>query len=623
MAGMCKSMHGEHLIRAGETLTDINEQNPIAANGSGTTTDGVCLFSEDGQHLVRCVSPVERYEVPETCRFIDPSAFAYNTTLTSIHFPDGLEEIGDSAFVSSKLESVEIPASVKRIGNRAFGNCKALRAICLTEGLVHIGDNAFEGVRSLARLDIPASVSHIGKGLRRVFARRDNDGSRITIDPVNRHYFLDDRGVLYHRGEEGMVLLEALADIIGAYDIHEGTVDVQPDSFVCNTALVSVVVPEGVKSIGARAFQDCTHLETVVLPGSLELIGDSAFCRCLNLAHADWPEGLRSVGSHAFEHTSLERVRIPASLEHLGLLALILDGYLPNDPADGTKASCYGIPEGYSYDSPATTGYWMLENLQSPFDAPRKMAVMMVHRMSEDGQVPFTVAEGNDRFSIQNDFLCEKTDGGFTRAVLYVGCERVITVPRSVSRVCAQALSQALDVRELRLHTGIESFGADALKLSRALEVVRVDRGDEPALCVYPATGSMGVIAQNFGFAGGHLDLPSLVRACDSSLAHMENGFERLWRIVARLDNGQMLSDENRKTFEQAVEEGLEELVRGYARRDDTEGFDVLFRLNFIGPSNIVQVIETTHEMGNAATTHYLLERKRQLGLGRVLDLDL
>ena len=45
--------------------------------------------------------------------------------------------------------------------------------------------------------------------------------------------------------------------------------------------------------------------------------------------------------------------------------------------------------------------------------------------------------------------------------------------------------------------------------------------------------------------------------------------------------------------------------------------------MNFIGSSNIVQVIEMAHEMGNAATTHYLLERKRQLGLGRVLDLDL
>jgi hypothetical protein len=49
------------------------------------------------------------------------------TALNFIELPDGLEIIGESAFVSChNLKKIEIPASVIDIKNQAFADCKAL-----------------------------------------------------------------------------------------------------------------------------------------------------------------------------------------------------------------------------------------------------------------------------------------------------------------------------------------------------------------------------------------------------------------------------------------------------------------------------------------------------------------
>jgi hypothetical protein len=43
------------------------------------------------------------------------------------------------------------------------------------------------------------------------------------------------------------------------------------------TSLTSIVLPEGVTSVGAQAFYDCTAVETLSLPASLIEIGKWAF----------------------------------------------------------------------------------------------------------------------------------------------------------------------------------------------------------------------------------------------------------------------------------------------------------------------------------------------------------
>lgn len=83
--------------------------------------------------------------------------------------------------------------------------------------------------------------------------------------------------------------------------------------------LKSIVLPEGLESIGERAFAQCTSLESIVLPKGLESIGEQAFLTCTSLAEVEFPEVLDTLGISAFRNcTSLTEVELPEGLEIIG-----------------------------------------------------------------------------------------------------------------------------------------------------------------------------------------------------------------------------------------------------------------------------------------------------------------
>ena len=64
--------------------------------------------------------------------------------------------------------------------------------------------------------------------------------------------------------------------------------------------LESVIIPDGILSIGSRAFASCKNLASVRLPDTLTSIGSGAFEACSNLSHINFPNSLSSIGSTAF-----------------------------------------------------------------------------------------------------------------------------------------------------------------------------------------------------------------------------------------------------------------------------------------------------------------------------------
>lgn len=58
-----------------------------------------------------------------------------------------------------------------------------------------------------------------------------------------------------------------------------------------------VAIPEGVTSIGRRAFQYNTSLTRISLPESLSSIEDEAFYDCRNLTSITIPDSVTSIGS--------------------------------------------------------------------------------------------------------------------------------------------------------------------------------------------------------------------------------------------------------------------------------------------------------------------------------------
>lgn len=82
-----------------------------------------------------------------------------------------------------------------------------------------------------------------------------------------------------------------------------------PDNFsACfqrtNSQLETVIIPNGYKSIGKKAFNNTT-IKHITLPNSLESIGEEAFVECHNLKTIVFPANLKTIADKAFNNTKL------------------------------------------------------------------------------------------------------------------------------------------------------------------------------------------------------------------------------------------------------------------------------------------------------------------------------
>lgn len=79
-----------------------------------------------------------------------------------------------------------------------------------------------------------------------------------------------------------------------------------------------VVIPEGVTSIGERAFSLC-GIKEVTIPGSVESIGNSAFLKCSRLTDVKIENGVKIIGNSAFQNCiELRELTLPESVTSIG-----------------------------------------------------------------------------------------------------------------------------------------------------------------------------------------------------------------------------------------------------------------------------------------------------------------
>ena len=79
-----------------------------------------------------------------------------------------------------------------------------------------------------------------------------------------------------------------------------------PDTFAGGQKkLTHVTLPEGVESIGERAFTECESLQAIELPSTLKNLSDNAFSKCTSLSSVKLPEGIESVGGGCFAYTAI------------------------------------------------------------------------------------------------------------------------------------------------------------------------------------------------------------------------------------------------------------------------------------------------------------------------------
>lgn len=114
----------------------------------------------------------------------------------------------------------------------------------------------------------------------------------------------------------------------------------------CRPNATSVIIPNGITSIGDWAFSRCIGLTSIDIPSSVTSIGKSAFSGCTGLTSIEIPSSVTSIGSGAFSGCNLESMHIqsktPPQTSIEGSFQLRIDYitlYVPVGSADAYKAA--------------------------------------------------------------------------------------------------------------------------------------------------------------------------------------------------------------------------------------------------------------------------------------------
>lgn len=84
------------------------------------------------------------------------------------------------------------------------------------------------------------------------------------------------------------------------------------------TTITSVIVPEGVTSIGNGAFDECRNMTAITIPDGVVSIGDNAFTDCNSLESVTFPDSVTSMGVGVFYYCyDLTSVKLPAGITEI------------------------------------------------------------------------------------------------------------------------------------------------------------------------------------------------------------------------------------------------------------------------------------------------------------------
>ena len=238
-------------------------------------------FSVDGlTYRITSLSPLEA------------SVVGLEGATSSVHVPSTVVQdgyavrvvaVGQSVFEGSSIEEVFISEGVRSIGYRAFADCSSLSVIYVPFSVTDIGKYAFSGLRfysdGIKLVQDPESLAgHLFVG----------SGSRLNASDISLGYEFEDDGLVYRVSS----MAPLVAEVVGFVGC--------PESVVVSSSVVHDGVSLSVSRISELAFQGCESLESLVVEEGVTSIGYRAFDGCVSLTHVSLPLSLEDIGKYAF-----------------------------------------------------------------------------------------------------------------------------------------------------------------------------------------------------------------------------------------------------------------------------------------------------------------------------------
>lgn len=267
-------------------------------------------------------------EVSSNVKHLGEYWFEHCSNLKNVTLNDGLETIGAKCFKFTGLTNIKFPSTLKIIYDRAFQAClNFVGPLIFPESLESIYEYAFDWRLKFEVVDLPKTLKELKtaafgccKTLKRVFIPKeishvessiiyDSNGVQIYTDAIVNQpgwrsgWDVDAAGVTYGCSKEmydeyfgnsndyGFTYENSAKTIITGYTgsltevlIPGGVTTIRAGAFQNNTNIEKIVFAESVRAIEANAFSGLTNLKTIFLNNATNLsIDSSAFSGCTSI----------------------------------------------------------------------------------------------------------------------------------------------------------------------------------------------------------------------------------------------------------------------------------------------------------------------------------------------------
>lgn len=329
------------------TIGDVNytltSNGVFTLSGTGETANHSNATGTNPVPWAGFLSQIKTLVVEDGVTMIGNNLFRDAVNLKTISLPNSVTTIGQCCFQNcTSLKSVMLPESLTTLKRVAFFGCTALEEVVLAGTYTQLADKLFTNCANLKKITIPATIT-------RLYATKDSTISDAFAGispswkcPVTVNYggtieqwkaMLADYpssvlgneyvtvictdGEYIHTPVDSSVSYGATGQVYWKYDSNEKTLYIggngETPADHSNVSgsnpvpwsqfipeIVTLVVEEGVTTLGQNLLRDAKNLLNVSLPNTLKFIGQATFRDCDALLSITVPDSVEVLTRTAF-----------------------------------------------------------------------------------------------------------------------------------------------------------------------------------------------------------------------------------------------------------------------------------------------------------------------------------
>lgn len=355
---------------------------------------------------------------------------------------------------------------------------------------------------------------------------------KIEFDITQPNSSVQENILKEFKNKNGEVIANLYQD--GNLIIKSGVQEVTKGAFEKNNDIISVVLPNSVKTIGKDSFTNCQNLESIVIPEGVELIDEYAFYKCYKLNNVELPsslkqlnycafgsckelenltikEGIEEIGYSAFlDCKSLKSVTIPASVKSIQEWPFSGCDNLENFIVDNNNQN-YSEIDGILYDKSGTILIQYLKSHGGFYIIPEGVVQIAKGAFVDTGIESITMPESLENIGFSAFEGCEdlttveipknvkeldhfafaynpnlesiKLPEGLEiiRNNVFNGCEKLknIEIPNTVTSIGNNTFENCTGLTEINIPNSVNSIGERAFEGCSDLKVVNIDNTKE------------------------------------------------------------------------------------------------------------------------------------------------